>query len=84
MKLSQRVREIERLAARRVAASEARRALPAGSSRARVTTANARHASACEAFDRAIRDIANALGATGAAHLERAVVADAEKARATT
>jgi hypothetical protein len=33
-------------------ASEARRALPPGSSRSRVTTANARYATACEARDR--------------------------------
>lgn len=33
-------------------ASNARHALPPGSSRARVTTANARHATACEAYDR--------------------------------
>lgn len=34
-------------------ASRARASLPIGSSRAKVTTANARHASACEAYDRA-------------------------------
>lgn len=33
-------------------ASAARAALPPGSSRARVTTANANHANACEAYDK--------------------------------
>lgn len=33
-------------------ASEARRALPPGSSRARVTTANARWSTACEGYER--------------------------------
>lgn len=37
--------------------SEARRALPPGSSRARVTSANARWARACEARDRILADI---------------------------
>lgn len=45
-------RELERLEKKVQAASEARRRLPAGSSRARVTTANARWARACEARDR--------------------------------
>src|SRR3990167_8824027 len=38
------------------AASERRRALPPGSSRARVTTANARWARACEHYDRLCRE----------------------------
>lgn len=45
--------------------SEARRKLPAGSTRARVTTANARWATACEARDRqeaAIRELRAADG----------------------
>lgn len=37
--------------------SEARRALPPGSTRARVTTANARWATACEARDRTAREL---------------------------
>jgi len=45
-------RALAKAAAKRTRASEARRALPAGSSRARVTTANARYATACEAYDR--------------------------------
>ena len=36
-------------------ASEARRKLPAGSSRAKVTTANARWSRLCEAHDRLVR-----------------------------
>lgn len=36
-------------------ASEARRELPAGSTRAKVTTANARWARLCEAHDRLVR-----------------------------
>ena len=39
-----------------LAAMAARAALPAGSSRARVTTANARWATACEARDRALAE----------------------------
>lgn len=42
-------------------AMEARRALPAGSSRARVTTANARWMTACEARDRALAAYIEAL-----------------------
>ena len=50
-------------------ASAARQALPPGSTRARVTTANARHASACEHYDR-MRDallkvFATAIGSGG-------------------
>jgi hypothetical protein len=45
-------RELKRLDAKVLATSEARRLLPVGSSRARVTTANARWATACEARDR--------------------------------
>lgn len=36
--------------------SERRRALPSGSSRARITTANAKWAIACEARDRLLRE----------------------------
>jgi hypothetical protein len=35
-----------------IRASSGRSSLPSGSSRARVTTANARHANACEAYDK--------------------------------
>lgn len=38
-------------------ASDARRALPIGSSRARVTTANSRWATACEAVERLRREL---------------------------
>lgn len=44
--------EWRRLDRKVAAASEARFRLPAGASRARVTTANARWATACEARDR--------------------------------
>lgn len=50
-------RELRRLEAQVRKTSEARRLLPPGSSRARVTTANARWASACEARDRVLRQI---------------------------
>lgn len=40
------------------AASQRRRVLPIGSSRARVTTANARWSTACEALDRVLMQIA--------------------------
>lgn len=43
------IKELKRLDTKVHRTSEARRALPAGSSRARVTTANARWATACEA-----------------------------------
>lgn len=42
--------------------SEARRALPPGSSRARVTTANARWSIACEHRDRVERTLREAFG----------------------
>ena len=42
------------------AASERCRVLPDGSSRARVTTANAKYATACEARDRALRAVEEA------------------------
>jgi hypothetical protein len=45
-------RELRRLDAKVSAASKRRAALPAGSSRKRVTTANARHMIACEARER--------------------------------
>lgn len=60
-------RDLDRLIADAYAkmrrASETRRALPPGSSRARVTTANARWARACEHYDRlcAERDAASGL-----------------------
>ncbi len=47
-------------AGRKVRASESRRALPAGSSRARVTSANARWKTACEARDRIERELTEA------------------------
>lgn len=47
------LRELRRTHAKLERASEARRALPPGSSRARVTTANARWATASEAHERA-------------------------------
>ncbi|NIO76642.1 MAG: hypothetical protein GTN69_12350 [Armatimonadetes bacterium] len=50
-------------------ASDARRALRPGSSRARVTTANARHATACEAYDRA-RDVLQELCGEAVTDLE--------------
>lgn len=46
------VRELARAEEKVERASEVRRALPPGSSRARVTTANARWSTACEARDR--------------------------------
>ena len=52
-------KELRAARKRLAAASERRRALPAGSSRAKVTTANARWATAAEAhdlIDRALRD----------------------------
>ncbi len=50
-------RQLAQLEAKVRKTSEARRALPPGSSRARVTTANARWATACEARDRVLRQI---------------------------
>ena len=48
-------RQLAALEAKVVRTSEARRALPPGSSRAKVTSANARWATACEARDRVLR-----------------------------
>ena len=48
-------RELARLKKAVERTSEARRKLPPGSSRARVTSANAKWARACEAYDRALR-----------------------------
>ena len=45
-------RQLRRAAEKRTRASNARRMLPAGASRARVTSANARWSTACEAYDR--------------------------------
>jgi hypothetical protein len=53
-------REVQRLERDVHKASEARRLLSPGSSRARVTTANAKWARKCEARDRAIRVLAEA------------------------
>lgn len=53
-------REVSRLTAKSLAASEARYRLPAGSPRARVTTANARWMRAAEARDRAVAALAAA------------------------
>ena len=61
-------------------ASERRRALPAGSSRARITTANARYATACEARDRALRAVEEAEQIEAAARCFWSLVADAEAA----
>ena len=79
MLASKQVREIARLAVKMVKASEARRSLPPGSSRARVTTTNARWANACEAFERSISDIAGTLGASGAEHLRRFIISNTER-----
>jgi len=51
-------RELEAAQRKSTKASEARAALPAGSSRARVTTANARWGVAAEARDRAAAEVA--------------------------
>lgn len=58
-------RELARLEKAAAKAGERRAALPAGSSRARVTTANARWARAAEARDRVERELAEALEAAG-------------------
>lgn len=58
-------RQLAQLEAKVRKTSEARRALPPGSSRARVTTANARWATACEARDRVLRQIEDAERTTG-------------------
>lgn len=50
-------REYRRLYKKSAKAAEARSALPPGSSRAKVTTANARWMGAAEARDRALRDL---------------------------
>lgn len=54
------IREHERLTKKVGKTSEARRILPAGSSRARVTTANARYMRASEAWQRAEKELAEA------------------------
>jgi hypothetical protein len=59
MTIEQLRRELGRLEDRVTATSERRRALPPGSSRARVTTANARWATACEARDRVAQELAD-------------------------
>jgi hypothetical protein len=51
------VKDLEKANARSLKLSEARRALPPGSSRARVTTANARWARAAEERDRLLREL---------------------------
>lgn len=53
-------RELERLEKKSKAAAEARSALPPGSSRARVTSANARWARAAAARDRVAGELAEA------------------------
>lgn len=50
-------REIAQARAKLTRTSEARRALPPGSSRARVTTANARWARAAEHYDRLLAEL---------------------------
>lgn len=55
-------REVAAAAKKLTRASDARFALPAGSSRARVTTANARWSIAAEAHDRALAALAKAKG----------------------
>ena len=50
-------RRLTEAASARFRSSELRRALPLGSSRARVTSANAKWSTACEAFDRTERQI---------------------------
>ena len=64
-RLSALVRDLERAADKQVRASRARAALPPGSSRARVTTANARHKSACEAVERLLAEIRDSLKCEG-------------------
>lgn len=56
MSARNRDREIAAAYTKMRAASEARRALPPGSSRARVTSANARWARACEHHDRLLAE----------------------------
>lgn len=51
-------RDLARAEAKVAKASEARRLLPPGSSRARVTTANARWSTACTARDRLLAELA--------------------------
>lgn len=70
-RLSALVRELERAADKQVRASRARAALPPGSSRARVTSANAKHGRACEAVTVARKTLMDALVASVGVHLER-------------
>ncbi len=63
MTIKQLQRELARAEAKSRLAAEARAGLPAGSSRAKVTTANARWARAAERRDRIARQLADAIAA---------------------
>ena len=70
--------QLQAAEAKVTATSERRRLLPVGSSRARVTTANARYATACEARDRALAAVEEAEAVDAAARDFWSLVADAE------